>query len=254
MGKTLLLCDSTCDLSVEQEQKFGLRVIDCGVELGGLPYRERSEIDSAKIYASVEKTGVLPHHSQITVIEFLEEFARAARDGYTDLLCVTMNAAGSGTHSAALHAVGLLPVEYPAAAGLRIRVIDTRTYSLPIAAGLLRAAEQLKKGAGPDEVGDWLEDFYRSQITLVGLYSLEYAKKSGRLGACAAIVGEALGIKPIMAITGENRVIDKTRGDKNLIPKLVQLYLKLAEDPENGDYIVAYGSNPEQAKQLIAAL
>lgn len=255
MSKTLLLCDSACDLSQDQEKKLGIRVVNCGVELGGLPYVDRAQIDSAKIYAAVAETGELPHTSQVTVIQFLEEFVRAAKEGYTDILCATMNAKGSGTHSAALHAASVLAVEYPALSQtLRVRVLDSTTYSYPIALPLLKAAQDLKKGADPDEVADAVGDFYQNQLTLVGLYSLDYAAKSGRLNACAAFVGEILGLKPIMSIQGENRVLDKVRGAKNLIPKMAQLYIDHAADPNNGEYIVAYGDNPDQAKELVSAI
>lgn len=255
MAKTLILCDSTCDLTIEQEQKLGIRIINCGVELNGLPYKERTEIDSAAVYDAVAKTGVLPSHSQVTVIEFIDAYVRAARDGYTDIICVTMNSKGSGTHSAALHAVTLLPSEYPALEGkVNIRVIDSGTYALAIGGPVSLAAERVKKGEDTQAVADWLEDYFAHQITLVGLFSLQYAKKSGRLGSCAAIVGEALGIKPIMAIAGENRVLDKVRGDKNLVPKMARIYKELAADAENGEYIVAYGDSPEAAKELVAAI
>lgn len=254
MRKTLMMCDSACDLSLEQEKKYGIKIINCGVEMNGLPYEDRTEIDSATIYAEVEKNGNMPHTSQVTVIQFLEEFAKAARDGYTDVICVTMNAKGSGTNSAAQHAKELLPTEYPALEGkLNIRVLDSTTYSYVIALPIIQGLERLKKGEDPDAVADDMQDWYNNSITLVGLYNLQYAKKSGRLNACAAFVGDMLGLKPILSISGENKTLDKTRGDRNLAPKIAQLYASLAEDIK-GDYIIAYGNNPEQGKALAAEI
>lgn len=252
--KTLLLCDSTCDLTPEQEKKYGLRIINCGVEMNGLPYEDRVEINSAAIYAEVERSGQLPSTSQVTVIQFLDAFVRAAKEGYTDIICATMNAKGSGTYSSACHAVELLPVEYPALEGkLNIHVLDSHTYSLPIALPAVLAAEQLKKGAQPEAVAREMQHWYDHSITLVALYNLQYAKRSGRLNACAAFVGDMLGLKPIMSINGENKVLDKTRGDKTVVPRLVQMYADMAENVR-GDYIIAYGDNPEQAKELAAAI
>lgn len=254
MRKTLMLCDSCCDLSIEQERKYGVRIVNCGVEMNGLPYEDRVEINCETIYAEVEKTNSLPHTSQVTVIQFMEEFLRAAKEGYTDVICVTMNAKGSGTYSAAKHAVELLPGEYPALEGkLHIRVIDSTTYSYVIALPMLLGLERLKKGDDPDVVADDMQDWYNNSITLVGLYSLQYAKRSGRLNACAAFVGDILGLKPIMSISGENKVLEKTRGDKTLVPKMAQMYANMAEDIK-GDYIIAYGNNPEQAKELASAI
>ena len=254
MYKTLMLCDSVCDLSFEQEKKSGIRVVNCGVEMGGLPYIDRVEIDSERIYAEVERTGVLPHTSQVTVLQFLEEYLRAAKEGYTDVICTTMNARGSGTYSAAVHAAEILPSEYPALEGkIRIHVVDSTTYSYVIAMPVAMGMERLKKGGAPADVAAWMQEWYRHSITLVGLYNLQYAKKSGRLNACAALVGDALGIKPVLSIAGANKTVAKVRGDRNLIPKMVQLYAEMARDVK-GEYIIAYGNNPEQGKELAAAI
>ena len=254
MRKTLIICDSACDLNLEQEKKYGIKILNCGVEMNGMPYEDRVEINTERIFAEVEKTGVLPHTSQVTMIQFLEAFVKAARDGYTDVICVTMNAKGSGTHSAAQHAKEILPTEYPALEGkLNIRVLDATTYSYVIALPVVQALERLKKGENPDRVADDMQDWYNNSITLLGLYNLQYAKKSGRLNSCAAFVGDMLGLKPIMSIAGENKTIDKTRGDKNLVPKLAQLYMQMAED-FRGDYIIAYGDDPARGKELAAEI
>ena len=254
MYKTLVLCDSVCDMSFEQEKKFGIRVVNCGVEMGGLPYVDRVEVDSARIYAEVERTGQLPHTSQVTALQFVEEYLQAAKEGYTDVICITMNARGSGTYAAALQAVELLSEEYPALRGrLKVHVVDSTTYSYVIAMPAVMAVERLRKGEAPADVAAWLQDWYRHSVTLVGLYSLQYAKKSGRLNACAALVGEVLGLKPVLSIAGENKMVAKVRGDRNLIPKMTQLYIEMAQDVK-GDYIIAYGNNPEQGKELAAAI
>ena len=56
-----------------------------------------------------------------------------------------------------------------------------------------------------------------------------------------------------MAVCGENKVLEKVRGDKNLAPRMAQLYAEKAADIK-GDYIIAYGTNPDQAKDLAAEL
>lgn len=254
MRKTLMICDSACDLSLEQEKKYGIKIINCGVEINGMPYEDRVEITTPQIFAEVEKSGVLPHTSQVTMPQFLEEFVKAARDGYTDVICVTMNKKGSGTHASALQAKELLPEEYPMLKDkINIRVLDATSYSYVIALPVVRGLERLKKGDDPDVVADDMQDWYNNSITLLGLYNLQYAKKSGRLNSCAAFVGDMLGLKPILSIAGENKTIDKTRGDKNLIPKLAQLYAKMADDIK-GDYIIAYGDDPSRGKELAAEI
>ena len=255
MRKTLFICDSACDLSLEQESKIAdFKILNCGIEINGLPYEERVEVTASDVYAEVEKSGVLPKTSQVTVIQFLEAFAKAARDGYTDVICVTMNSRGSGTFSSATNAKAMLPSEYPMLEGkLNIYIVDSKTYSYVIAMPLIKARERLEKGENPAIIAADLQDFFDHAVTLIGIYNLTYAKKSGRLNACAAFVGDMLGLKPIMAVCGENKVLEKTRGDKTVAPRMAKLYAEKAADIK-GDYIVAYGDNPDQAKALVAEI
>lgn len=58
---------------------------------------------------------------------------------------------------------------------------------------------------------------------------------------------------PVLSIAGANKTVAKVRGDRNLIPKMVQLYAEMARDVK-GEYIIAYGNNPEQGKELAAAI
>ena len=77
MRKTLIICDSACDLSLEQEKKIqDFKILNCGIEMNGLPYEERVEVTADDVYAEVEKSGVLPKTSQVTVIQFVDAFAR----------------------------------------------------------------------------------------------------------------------------------------------------------------------------------
>lgn len=255
MRKTLFICDSACDLTIEQEKKYGIKILNCGVEMNGLPYEDRVEITTEKIFAEVEKTGALPHTSQVNMIQFLEAFVKAARDGYTDIICVTMNSKGSGTYSAALQAKSVLPSEYPALEGkINIYVVDSTCYSYVVALPIVAALDRLKTGENPERIAEDLQEWYNESMTLLGLYNLQYAKKSGRLNSCAAFVGDMLGLKPIMSIAnGDNKTYDKTRGDKNLVPKMARLYADLAADIK-GDYIIAYGDDITHAKELAAEI
>ena len=58
---------------------------------------------------------------------------------------------------------------------------------------------------------------------VLGVYTLKHLKKSGRISGGAAFVGEALGLKPVSLVkAGAVTVIDKARGEKNLISKVLE--------------------------------
>ncbi|MEG1972374.1 MAG: DegV family protein, partial [Oscillospiraceae bacterium] len=49
-------------------------------------------------------------------------------------------------------------------------------------------------------------------------------------------------------------VVGKVRGDKNLLPKVAQMYFDMAEDPIHGEYSIAYGDDVETGKKLAALI
>ena len=81
---------------------------------------------------------------------------------------------------------------------------------------------------------------------------LRFAKKSGRVSAAAAFMGEALGLKPVMTFEGgDSKVLTKVRGEKNVIPTLLEMCQKTREP--NTPYLVIRAGNPEQAERMIDA-
>ena len=79
--------------------------------------------------------------------------------------------------------------------------------------------------------------------------SLKHLQKGGRLPAAVAIVGGALGIKPVLALKdGEIKLVDKGRGRPGaLVAMFKQLDALGGIDPRYG-YTLLYSDN----KQLIA--
>lgn len=250
-----LVADSACDIPLETEAKLPfLSIINLRIALDGKEYRDRIEITSAKIFEAVAAGTELPRHAHPTPMEYLEQYAAAAREGYSELICIAINSQGSGGYGAALQAAQMFSEEYPEFAGkINIRCVDSHTYALGIGLAILLAAERIKKGASADEIYDFLVDRYDNQTTLIGLYSLDYAKKSGRLSSTAAFVGDVLGLKPFMYVAGENKVLGKVRGDKNLVPRMADFYAADVVDFDT-EYAIAYGDDIGRAQELSEAI
>ncbi len=255
MEKAIILVDSSCDISIEHEQSLDyVKVINLNVEMGGQSYKDRADVCSTDVYNYVKETGQLPHTSQVTVIEFIEEFAAAAAAGYTQIICTCINSKGSSTYNSSLLAKNMFFDEYPQYQGkVTIYNVDTLSYSVAIGWVVLMGSDMLKAGKSAAEVAEFMADYYRRQITLLGVYSLDYAKKSGRLNSTAAFVGEVLGLKPIMTISGENKVVEKVRGDKAVAAKMAQIYQETALDVAGG-YAVAYAEDTGVVDELEKAL
>jgi DegV family protein with EDD domain len=117
---------------------------------------------------------------------------------------------------------------------------------------VVEGARMANNGASPDEIEAYIRDWTEHVRILFVPFDLKFAKKSGRISAAAAFVGEALGLKPIMTFEdGQSQVVTKVRGEKNVIPTLLELCKKDRE--ENTPYMVIRADRPDQADLLFQA-
>ena len=72
--KVLIASDSTCDLSSELIEKYGIKILPLGVTLGETTYTDGVDINPDMIYANYEKTGELPKTSAVNIADFEDFF------------------------------------------------------------------------------------------------------------------------------------------------------------------------------------
>lgn len=251
MEKVLLLTDSACDLTLEEEQQYAIRVLNMPIGVNGKEYIDRAEMTPDEMYQILNTCQELPTTSHINMVEFSEVFCQAASEGYTDVIYMGINSHGSNCHSAAVMGKELFYQQHPELQGkVHIHIVDSLSYSYGYGYPLVLAAQRLAQGASVQEILDFLQDFLRHRELYFAMYTLKFAKRSGRIGAAASFVGEVLGLRPIMVFEqGENVTADKVRGDKNVVPRLFEYY-KQNVDENCLNYVLLMGEDPEPARQL----
>lgn len=254
MAKIKLMSDSACDITSEQEKKYDIRIMNFKLAMGDESYVSRVDFDNEKFYEMLDGYDGIPTHSQITAYEYSEEFEKYYNEGYTDVINVTINANASSTYSNAVMAANQFFEEHPDAKGkFNIYNIDSRSYTATYGYPLCQAAVKISKGATAKEVVDYIEDWLSKSVIYFAMYTLKYAKKSGRIPSAAAFVGEVLGLKPIMRICdGEIKTHDKVRGDKAVLPKIESLVSD--EIIPKTPYCVIYGSDTEVRDELVKTM
>jgi len=255
MPNLQIMVDSASDLEPKFIEKHGIRVMPCHIETKDGSFLENVDFTADDLFAYVDAGNPIPKTSQVTAVEWMGAYLDAYENGKEEILVITMNAQASGTNASARQAVELLADENPAAAEkLTVRVIDSTGFSVPIQMAIHRVMRLIERGASAREAEEWLNEWFSHQAILLGICSLGYAKKSGRLSTVAAFVGEVLGLKPIMLLHTANTVVEKVRGERAMINRLAQMYIEMADDPK-GDYVIAYGSEDRaRVKLLVAAV
>ncbi len=253
MNKVKILTDSSCDIPKDKEEELGIKIMNFSIVVDGNDYRERVDFDSDGYFKMMDEALEFPSTSQVTMFEFFEAYKEIFEQGYTDVIHITISSTGSNTHNAAIMARNRFYDEVENGEKMRIHIVDSANYTAVQGYGVIQAAIKAQKGSSVDEILSYLEEWYSSAEVIFAAYTLKYAKRSGRISATAAFAGEMLGLKPIIKIAGGvSSTPNKVRGDKNIIPKIVEM--AEAEMIPHTPYCIVYGSVREYADELSKAM
>lgn len=222
MSPVHLVADSTCDISEADAAARGLTIVLLKVIIGEDVYADGRDIDAATLYSRMRSSKVVPRTSQPTPAEFESVFRRLGADGGA-IVCTTISAAMSGTHSAATQAREALPA-------MDVRVLDTRTVGPGhrlIVNAVLEAAAAGGDAAALERV---VVDTAASMRLVFTVESLEYLRRGGRIGGGRALLGSFLNIKPILEVRdGTVEPLDRVRTFPRALDRLVEEVAKSAE-------------------------
>lgn len=254
MQKIRLLTDSASDISPENEKELDIKILGFPITVGDKGYIERESFTAKEFYEIMEDYEGIPATSQVTTYRYIDAYKEIFKQGYTDIINVTISSTGSNTYNAAIMAKNTFYEEVPEAKGkINIHIVDSCNYSAVYGYPITQAAVKISNGATVDEILAYLDDWLSCSSLYFVPYDLKYAKKSGRLSAAAAFVGEMLGLKPIIRVTNGISYIDKKiRGEKNVIPSIVERIV--TDMVPHTPYIILKGDVEEYPEALAQEL
>lgn len=245
------LTDSSCDLPQSMAEQYNIEVVGFPIFLEGKEYIERRDVTNEQFYALMRQADGVPTTAAITPLQWVEIYSRYVDAGYTDLIHVCINGAGSATYQNALNAVALLDQERPNH-GLKLRLVDSHTYSMAFGWYLCECARKIQAGGDVAECVLQLEQKLAGVEICLAAYSLKQMKKSGRVSAAAAVAGDLLGIRPIISLNdGVSKVEAKVRGDANVTPAMVKWVKSRVADVREVPYQVLYTSSTARRDELV---
>ena len=235
MEKIHILTDSSSDIPQALVEQHGIEIVPIMLSHGGRTFREYYDITPAECCRLLEESDEIPSTAMATPAVFLESYNRAFERGCTHLIGVIINGSGSGTDQAACLAEGNVR------GGAR-RGRDGHR-GVRLAYLYLHLWTHCRQGGRCASRADFeaITSVIRSRLSRVeaylGVYTLKYLKKSGRISGGAAFVGEALGLKPISFVyDGAVKVCDKVHGEKALAgPASAKRVAARVQQPEKQD-------------------
>ena len=251
MQKIKFIADTASDIPDDLLAKYNIDMPSVPITIEGKEYWERRSFSIHEFYRILEGTKEIPKTSRVPADDFLSCYKKAYEQGYTDVICVTINAGGSGTNMSAHMAKELFYKKAPEAADkINIHIVDSKTYTMVYGYPVVESAKMAQDGKSAGEILDYLKDFFDTCEVYLACYTLEYARKSGRISSVAAFAGGALGLKPVVAmIDGGTKVVAKVRGEKRLLPQLVKIYEEKRDD-KDGFLMIACGEVAEYGLEL----
>jgi uncharacterized protein len=237
-----LVTDSTCDLPQAVLDRYQVHVVPVQLSFGDSPFLDKVTITPDQFYAMLDERSEYPKTAQPSPQAFESLYARLAGH-YDSIIAVHLAQKLSGTYSNSLAAAGRVSK----ATGKTITVIDSRTLSGALGLVLLQAARLIEKGRSHDEVVAGIEKDLPLAKILVGVRTLKYMVRSGRVSPMAGVVAKLLNLKPIVAVreTGESKIFDKAFSQRGLLKRTLR-HLRTAGRVR--EYGILHAHNPEDAQ------
>lgn len=228
--KVAIMTDTNSGISVEEGKKLGVYVIPMPVLIDGSTYYEGVNLSHEEFYHFMLE-GRTVSTSQPSPGDVLEMWDNILEQ-YDELVYIPMSSGLSASYQTALS----LSVEYKG----RVQVADHHSVSVPQRYAVLDALELAASGWTAETIKLALEKTASDTIIYIGVDTLEFLKKGGRITPAVAKMGALLHIKPLLQIRGELlEACAKVRGTKGCKRRVIEeLKVWVDEYQKNGESFV----------------
>ncbi len=212
-----IVTDSTAYLTPAQVAAAGapIRVVPLHVVVGGRAHLEGVDVRVEDL-AEALRRFVPVTTSRPAPAEFLAMYEQLAAEGADAIVSVHISADMSATVQGAHLAAAQSPIP--------VTVVDSRVLGATMGYAALSAAAAAGAGADAETVAAEARSRASDATVVFYVHTLEHLRRGGRIGSAAALLGSALAIKPILALTdGHIAPIEKVRTSSRALARMVEL-------------------------------
>lgn len=237
-----ILTDSSSDLTAEMARVLGITIVSFAVRFGHDTFADGKEISTGELIARTEGSDVIPAVSSPAPHAFEQAFLELAADHDRVIAILISSRLSSAVKSATIAAKHVQD-------RIAVDVVDSLNTSFGLGLQVLRAVDLLRRGVA----AEILVTHLRSEVTLNHVVffveTLEYLRRSGRVGKAPEILGSFLQLKPVLRID-EGQVIpfERARTHAKALDVLVAFARSI---PAIDEIAVIYNTTPEDADALV---
>ena len=253
MKKFIILPDSSCDVSPELREQFGIEDYVKGYVhfSDGRDFRTTLEWDNitrSDFYKALSDKRLKLSTAPASPEEYYEMFSKYAKEGY-DIVSLSLSSAISASYANSCSAAKRVMEEYP---DCKIYTCDSMRMSGLIGLLTICASELQKEGKSALEVYEWLEANKRKVHQMGPIDDLIFVARRGRISMGKAIMGSFAGVKPMGDCNSEGyvTVLTKAKGIKKALALTVAYLKRAAVDIENQYVYISHSDREAYAMTL----
>jgi DegV family protein with EDD domain len=241
-----VVTDSTAYLPAGLVAARGIRVVPLEVRLGERIGREGVDVDAAQLSAALADRHLDVQTSRPAAAEFVACYRQALADG-DGVVSVHLSRELSGTWESARLAADEVGPDL-------VRVVDSRATGMGLGYAVLAAVEAADAGEPGAAVEAAAAEVAARCRMFFSVESLDRLRRGGRIGTAAAVLGTALGVKPLLHVS-QGRIVplEKVRTTARAVQRLVDLAAQAAGD-DPVDLAVHHLAAAARAEEVAARL
>ncbi|MDR3264070.1 MAG: DegV family protein [Clostridiales bacterium] len=245
----VVFCDTNCELWFDLAKELGLQVIKMPYTLDGVEYYYDlgEKTDFKKFYSDV-KSGKMPSTSALNAENYKEYFEPYFQKG-EDILYLSFSDKLSATFTFMDQAVAELKEKYPNVKFVRF---DTKGVSMTAGFQVYAGKKFFDTGKTIEETVEFLNDFTKHVCAEFVVDDLRHLKRGGRISGFTAAIGTLLNFKPILRVTEEGTLVNKTKvnGKAKAISYLVEQVKEKALDLGKYPIVIVHADCEDEALKL----
>ncbi len=242
-----VVTDTTAYLPPDLVQRWEIVCVPLYVVFGSKRTVKETEIDDyPAFFEELRSADSLPTTSQPSVGDFIACFEeQLSKD--RDVISIHLSAGISGTFDSARQAAEQL--EREGKGGERVRVFDSATTAGGLGLLVLTACTASEAGGTLDEVEEQVRQARADLKIWFAVDTLEFLKRSGRIGAASAWIGSTLKVKPILSLESELTPVERVRTSSRAFERLVDYARQRHESGADG-WVVQHIAAHDEAERL----
>jgi DegV family protein with EDD domain len=247
-NKIKIITDTGCDIDEVWLKDNNIEVLKFGLNIDEEEYEGETgkELGIEEFYNRLVK-GAMPKTNQINPYTAKEHIEPFLKEGY-DVFYISFSSGLSGSYASVKSAMEELKETY----NNKMYVVDSLCASLGQGLFVDYIVRYMNEGKSFDEMVEYAEGLKLNITHVFTVDDLHHLKRGGRVSGASAMLGTLLGIKPVLHVDNNGKLIalEKVRGRLSSIKRLYRLFEEKKDITDNDPIFISHGNCLEDVMKL----